>query len=340
VTRLYLATGDALVLVTQTPRGWTGEVQLPGLPTQCVAVDPLRPGHVVCGTFGRGVWISTDAGSSWRPAGDEAVPPHVTAVAVGWSGRGDPWGVLWAGTEPSALLRSEDGGRTWKRCRALEDLPSARTWSFPPRPWTHHVRWIAPDPAHAGRLFVAIELGGVMRSLDGGETWEDHKPGALRDAHTLAVHPDAPGRVYEAAGGGYAESRTGGDTWEIFTEGLRHRYLWGLAVDPGDPDTVVVSAAAGPGDAHDPQRACSTLYRRQGGPFQEVRQGLPRSEGTRVMTLVSHRAEPGVVYAASQEGSLFRSADGGAHWERLPLSGLGSYRWREVRGAATGPWEA
>src|SRR5579884_3990231 len=92
VTRLYLATGDALVLVTQTPRGWTGEVQLPGLPTQCVAVDPLRPGHVVCGTFGRGVWISTDAGSSWRPAGDEAVPPHVTAVAVGWSGRGDPWG--------------------------------------------------------------------------------------------------------------------------------------------------------------------------------------------------------------------------------------------------------
>lgn len=179
-----------------------------------------------------------------------------------------------------------------------------------------------------------------MRSQDGQETWEDHKPGPLRDAHTLAVLPDSPGRVYEGAGGGYAESVTGGDTREIFTGGIRHRSLWGLAVDPGDPYTVVVSAAAGLGDAHDPRRACPTLYKRQGDPFQEIREGLPRSEGTRVMTLVSHGAEPGVVYAASQEGSLFRSAGGGAHWERLPLFGLGSSRWREVRGAAAGPRDA
>src|SRR5579875_3661762 len=119
VTRLYLATGDALVLVTQTPRGWTGEVQLPGLPTQCVAVDPLRPGHVVCGTFGRGVWISTDAGSSWRPAVDEAVPPHAGAAGVGGAGGGARGGVLWGGRERSPLRGGEEGGGRGKSCGPL-----------------------------------------------------------------------------------------------------------------------------------------------------------------------------------------------------------------------------
>jgi hypothetical protein len=63
------------------------------------------------------------------------------------------------------------------------------------------VRWIEPDPSVAGRLFVAIEQGGVMRSHDGGLNWEDHNPGAQRDGYTLVTHPLAPGRVCEAAGG-------------------------------------------------------------------------------------------------------------------------------------------
>jgi hypothetical protein len=55
-------------------------------------------------------------------------------------------GAIYAGTEPSALFRSDDGGRTWRELRALLDLPSSPTWSFPPRPWTSHVRWIPPNP--------------------------------------------------------------------------------------------------------------------------------------------------------------------------------------------------
>jgi len=59
---------------------------------------------------------------------------------------------------------------------ARNALPSTRTtpkrsWSFPPRPWTSHVRWIAPSPHDADVILVGIELGGLMRSTDGGETW-------------------------------------------------------------------------------------------------------------------------------------------------------------------------
>lgn len=65
--------------------------------------------------------------------------------------------------------------------------------------------------------------------------------------HALATHPAAPGSAYEAAGGGFAESRDFGETWEGADAGLRQRYAWGLAVDAADPDLVHVSAASGPG---------------------------------------------------------------------------------------------
>jgi len=185
------------------------------------------------------------------------------------------------------------------------------------------------------RLFVAIELGGVMRSVDGGLTWEDRKPGSQADAHTLGTHPRAPGRVYEAAGGGYAESRTGGATWRPDDEGLERSYLWGLAVDPGDPETVVVSAARGPYEAHHPEGAWSTVYRRsKGRHWQEVTDGLPPRRGRRVMTLASLPDEPRVFYAAVQEGDLYRSADAGGTWERLDIVWPEGYRYHQVHGLA------
>ena len=86
-------------------------------------------------------------------------------------------GTVYAGTEPSRLFCSDDRGETWRELEALLELPSRPTWSFPPRPWTSHVRWIAPSPHEADLLLVGIELGGLMRSTDGGESWQDHRPG-------------------------------------------------------------------------------------------------------------------------------------------------------------------
>src|SRR5687768_8289351 len=261
---IYLTTGGGLAVIRQGNGEWIAEVRLQGLPVYCEDADPLRPERVYCGTFGRGLWRSDDAGDSWRSVGEGITYPEVMAVAVSAAERGkDGSGVVYAGTEPSALFRSEDGGDSWDECRTLRELPSAPTWSFPPRPWTHHVRWIAPDPLVAGRLFVGIELGGVMRSLDAGRTWEDRKPNGQHDAHHLRCHPHATDRIYETAGGGYAESHDGGASWLLLDEGLRHHYMWGLAVDPGDPDTVVVSAARGPREAHAPlTMAESTVYRK------------------------------------------------------------------------------
>src|SRR5262249_19715065 len=140
---------------------------------------------------------------------------------------------------------------------------------------THHVRHIQPDPHAAGRLYIAIEAGALVRTDDAGRTWRDRVPGGPRDTHTLATHPGAPNRLYSAAGDGYLDSRDGGDTWQRPDDGLNHGYLWGVAVDPQDPEALVVTAAAGPRQAHD-EPAESAVYRRRAGePWSETRGGLP-----------------------------------------------------------------
>jgi hypothetical protein len=53
--------------------------------------------------------------------------PGVFSVAVSAAE-----GAVYAGTEPSALFRSDDGGETWRELTALLELPSRPTWSFPP----------------------------------------------------------------------------------------------------------------------------------------------------------------------------------------------------------------
>src|SRR4029077_1778688 len=126
------------------------------------------------------------------------------------------------------LFRSADRGQRWVELDALLKLPSQPSWSFPPRPLTSHVRWIAPSPHDAALLLVGIELGGLMRSSDGGRSWQDHRPGAQRDVHALAWHPHAPERGYDAGGGGAAFSTDGGATWQPADEGRDRHYTWSV----------------------------------------------------------------------------------------------------------------
>jgi photosystem II stability/assembly factor-like uncharacterized protein len=224
---------------------------------------------------------------------------------------------VYVGTEPSAIFRSDDGGETWRNCEGLINLPSAGKWSFPPRPHTHHVRCIAPDPHAHGKLYVAIEAGALISSPDGGATWNDRVPGGPYDTHELATHAQAPGRLWSAAGDGFFESEDAGSSWRKCEDGLDFRYCWSVAIDAAEPETIILSASPGPQQAHRAEHAESGIYRRTGdGPWQEVRVGLPPREGTRVPVVRTNSAEPASFYAAA-EADLYRSSDAGATWERL-----------------------
>jgi hypothetical protein len=179
------------------------------------------------------------------------------------------------------------------------------------------VRWIAPDPHRPERLLVGIELGGLMYSGDGGESFADHRPGAERDVHALAWHPRVEGRAYEAAGGGAAWSRDGGWSWDPADSGRGHRYCWALAVDADDPDRWYVSAAHGPYQAHGRGPARAGLYRWDGaGPWEPIGAGLPQPIDSMPYALASSGAG---LFAGLADGRLYQSTDRGDSWEELPV---------------------
>src|SRR6266511_1599253 len=236
MARLWATTGDGIARLDETGGEWAVELFLRGSGAQCLAADPADADTVYAGLREKGVRRTTDAGRSWDNC---ALPePGVFSLAVSAAG-----GALYAGTEPSRLFRSDDRGESWRELAGLLELESRPTWSFPPRPWTSHVRWIAPSPHDAELLLVGIELGGLMRSTDGGANWQDHRPGAQRDVHSLAWHPRVRGRAYEAGGGGAAFSEDGGESWQPADEGRDRHYTWSVAVDPDDPELWYVSAS-------------------------------------------------------------------------------------------------
>jgi photosystem II stability/assembly factor-like uncharacterized protein len=181
------------------------------------------------------------------------------------------------------------------------------------------VRWIAPSPHDAGLLLVGIELGGLMRSTDGGETWQDHRPGAQPDVHSLAWHPRAPDRAYEAGGGGAASSDDGGDTWHPADEGRDRHYTWSVAVDPKDPDLWYVSASTGPFAAHGRRDPQARIYRRHGEqPWHALTGGLPEPMPAMPYAFV---ATEDLLLAGLANGEIWASTDGGDLWSQAALEG-------------------
>jgi hypothetical protein len=312
MSRLYAATGDAIARLDESDGSWAARLSLVGSGAQCLAADSADADTMYAGLRTGGVRRTRDGGKTWTDC--ELPRQEVFSLAVS---AGD--GAVYAGTEPSALYRSDDGGETWRELEGLLELRSRPTWSFPPRPWTSHVRWIAPSPHDAKLLLVGIELGGLMRSTDRGETWQDHRPGAQRDVHSLAWHPAEPGWAYEAGGGGAAWSDDGGETWRPADEGRDRNYTWSVAVDPEDPALWYVSASTGPFAAHgggDPQ---ARIFRRRGDePWQAVAGGLPDPLDAMPYALV---AAGGRLFAGLADGRVFESRDRGDSWRALELTG-------------------
>jgi photosystem II stability/assembly factor-like uncharacterized protein len=198
----------------------------------------------------------------------------------------------------------------------LEILSSSSEWAFPPRPDTHHVRWIACHPLVRERLWVAIEAGALVSTTDGGRTWRDRVPDGPRDSHQLAIHPQAPHVLRAAAGDGYFESEDAGLTWRSPSAGLEVRYLRSVAIDPGHPERVVVSASSGPHSAYVAGRSDGRLYRRLSGErWERVRVGWPEPPIT-IAPLLCAGAKAGELWAADEHG-VHRSDDGGVSWHRV-----------------------
>jgi photosystem II stability/assembly factor-like uncharacterized protein len=294
------------------------EAVIPGVDPRCIAIDPADPRRLYVGTFDSGLYATADGGATWRQDQEGLGDRRVLSVAVSPSHQEAGVSVVYAGTEPSNLYRSEDAGRSWTPLPTLRELPSAPRWSFPPRPWTHHVSTIALHRGDPDWLSVGIELGGVMRSRDGGASWIDHNPQAHSDAHQLLTHPLATERLYETAGQGIARSEDRGETWSRFEQGLDRHYAWAQAVDPEDPNLWYVSVSRSPFAAHGDRDGQSRLWRSRGdgwtpidswGNSQSLRR-MPYALG--VLPSQAHTLLVGL-----RGGAMLLTSDAGENWTEL-----------------------
>jgi hypothetical protein len=298
---------DHDVIVIDVERGTSAFADGIGDRPTCLAADPPVPGRVWCGTEHGGVFRSDDGGMFWQPVG--LANRLIMSVATSPTEQD----VVWVGTEPSEVWRSGDAGSSWEQTSTLETLSSSSEWSFPPRPDTHHVRWIACHPIDPERLWVAIEAGALVSTVDGGRTWSDRVPGGPRDTHELAIHRGAPDALRVSAGDGYFESDDAGATWRSPKVGLEVGYLRSVAIDPEQPEVVVVSASSGPYSAYVAGRSDGRLYRRLTRErWERIHDGWPEPAST-IAPLLCAGVKVGELWAADERG-VHRTADGGKSW--------------------------
>jgi photosystem II stability/assembly factor-like uncharacterized protein len=293
---------------------------------QAITVHPTQPDVIYVGAW-TGLYRSTDRGERWERLGFPDAGAQVWSVLVHPTSPG----TLYAGTSPVGVYRSDDGGETWRR------LPGAVQPERVRMGFACRVMRLAVDPAHPQEVYATVEVGGVMRSLDGGERWEDCSGDLVKlaerphlrsriqsdtetegmlDGHAVCVSAARPGAVILAVRMGLFHSADRGASWEDM-EVRRFSpltYARDVRVSPHDPGVLYacLSPAARSQDG--------SLYRSPdlGRTWARADRDV-RAEST-MMAVALHPRDPDQIGCATRSGQVFSTRDGGRTWRehRLP----------------------
>ena len=279
-------------------------------------VDPTDPAVVYAGTD-EGIFRSTDRGGYFERLDSLLNDRHVWNIAVSPS---DP-SVIFAGTSPSALFRSTDGGASWEQLTVdmAEQCPNVRV----PR-----VTALEVDPGNSNIVWAGVEVDGVRRSLDGGDTWTRINGGLNDpDIHGMTVSVGGNTTVFTSTPGEVFASTDTGESWQGL--GVRDsfplRYCRGITVKADDPDTLLVATGDSPfGVTGAVQRSTDR------GKTWDLLE-LPQEPNTPMWAFSTHASDPDFILCCSHYGQIYATADGGDWWVKLPRE------FSEVRGLAWTP---
>jgi photosystem II stability/assembly factor-like uncharacterized protein len=278
---------------------------------------PEAPQVVWAGTD-QGILRSDDAGRHWRKLDGPFSGQQVWRVSLHPS---DPK-VVFAGTGTparAAVYRSDDDGSSWKPLPMDIALECAAVGV--PR-----ITDIAVDPEDPLKLWASIEVDGMRRSFDGGESWQRIN-GAITnpDGHAATVTPGPPKSVVLTVNNEIFLSRDDGASFEAV--GVRQHFPYThirdvvfSAVDP-----CVAWAAIGdstPGTTGALMRTADA-----GLTWQPVTLSQPPNSAMWVVR--SQPDHPERVLAASRYGYLYESTDGGMNFtkQRREFSEVAAIVW-------------
>jgi len=318
------ATGKSLSRAEFIDGEWQVENFLQGTGINCLVSDPSQPQRVYAGTQRDGILVSDDSGKTWERIGLEGIPVKSLAISHQHPKK------IFAGCKPVSLYVTQNRGETW---RELKELRRARRWWWfspaEPPDWNPYVMALTISPSDPDVIMAGIELGGVLRSEDGGENWSKHCRGAERDCHSLKFHPSNGNWVYQGGGGGPAFSQDGGRSWRKPKAGLGTKYGWMVAADPQRPEVWYFSASNLPklwrGEftppAHHDGQANAHIYRSVGGAaWEQLSGGLPETLNYMAYALVTDSESPGHLYTGLANGDVWQTVDYGDSWEQMPFN--------------------
>ena len=309
--KLYVGTHDGVCAVTSADDGLTwekGKVTPLAHAAARLTASATAPGRAYLAAYESGVYRTDDGGHNWRH-----LPSYPSDYAHSVLGHPTEPQTVYAGSEPAAIFRSMDGGETWEECSGFRAVPESSQWFFHSETRDSHVRDLRMAPDNPDGLYAGIEVGGMVRSDDGGKSWRQ-LPGTHDDIHFVNLSRSRPSTVYVATARGPYRSDDRGDTWELINNGLERSYTLHITAAPDDADLVLVTVSSNAG-RQSPQFYRST----DGGRLWQIIEAVGSDEDM-VVAVDWDAADPQRVYVGTEAGRIFRSEDRGESWQAVPVS--------------------
>jgi len=355
-TRCYVATRKGLFTIDRGPSKWAvSHAAFVGDNVTLVMNDP-RNGDLFAalnhGHFGIKLHRSRDGGETWPEIAVPAYPPMpegytpkphpFTGKAIEWAlkliwglapGGTNEKGVIWCGTMPGGLFKSENSGETWDLVRSLWDHPKREDWG--PNGAEHPgIHSICVDPRDTRHVSIGVSTGGVWITRDSGKSWTQTGQGMraeyfppeqiydpnVQDVHCLVQCKANPEVFWVQHHNGMFRSTDGAQTWTEIKDVKPSVFGFAVAVHPKDPNTAwFVPSQKDEKRCPIDGRVVVNRTRDGGKTFETLRGGLPQEfayDLTYRHGLDVDETGDRLAFG-STTGSVWISEDGGDSWQNV-----------------------
>jgi len=343
-TKLLLGTRKGLIIYHKDNTGWKYEsTHFLGIPVSLSFVDGRTNTWWACldhGHWGVKLHRSTDDGKNWEEIEapkfeeglemKEGVPATVTYLWAFAHGGEDRPGVLYLGTDPGGLFKSEDNGDTWHLVKSLWDHPSREKWFGGGRdnPGIHS---IVIDPRDSDHFYIGISCAGVFESKDGGASWNPANKGLKadflpdpdsevgQDPHILVAAPSNPDVLWQQNHCGIFVSLDGSKNWtEVSQKNGPAGFGFAVAVKADNPDQAwVVPGISDEVRVAVGQALCVCRTDDGGKTWVEQRNGLPQENCFDIVYRHCLDIDGDSLVFGSTTGNVYFTNNLGENWELL-----------------------
>jgi hypothetical protein len=232
-----------------------------------VIADSPQPDVLYAATAGGRIYKSNDRGNHWDLQFETDPRNRFLSLAVS----PHPPHPVYAGTWPAYMFRAPNGEQ-WEKVESFNETEGSKYWTFPPPPHEARTTSFAFDHTDPSTIYAVVEIGGVLKSEDGGDSWRPLTTDANRDCHVVLLHPNDPATLYVSSGFGSTHrpgvywSKDGGESWEYRYRDMYPIYTWRMCMDPVRPEVLHVAAYPyAHGDWHVPTGTGGMLMRTEDG---------------------------------------------------------------------------